>query len=168
LIAGPADRPKTTSLYVGDEDTWLYLHHTSLWPHSLSTFELYIAHATRVLPSARKMQGRSLKAGSWPPWLGLGATTWVKVTGGASSTFVLYSHALKVSLGAIIAAPATFATTSACSLGCSTTGSTSRCSSSLALACASSGTAPHGSSSPASRTRYASVSRRGEELHVTH
>jgi hypothetical protein len=46
-----------------------------------------------------------LKAGSWPPWLGLGATAWVQVTGDASSTFVLYSHALKVSLGAIRAAP---------------------------------------------------------------
>ncbi|CAD6337465.1 unnamed protein product [Miscanthus lutarioriparius] len=42
----------------------------------------------------------SVKAGSRPPWLGLGAAAWVQVAGGASSTFALYSHALKVSLGA--------------------------------------------------------------------
>ena len=42
----------------------------------------------------------SVKAGSRPPWLGLGAAAWVQVAGGASSTFALYSHALKVALGA--------------------------------------------------------------------
>nr|CAB3467236.1 unnamed protein product [Digitaria exilis] len=42
----------------------------------------------------------AVKAGSRPPWLGLGAAAWVQVAGGASSTFALYSHALKVALGA--------------------------------------------------------------------
>ncbi|KQK19342.1 hypothetical protein BRADI_1g47737v3 [Brachypodium distachyon] len=41
----------------------------------------------------------AVKAGSRPPWLGLGAAVWVQVAGGASSTFALYSHALKVALG---------------------------------------------------------------------
>ena len=41
-----------------------------------------------------------MRAGSRPPWLGLGAAAWVQVAGGASSTFALYSHALKVALGA--------------------------------------------------------------------
>ncbi|KAJ1258275.1 hypothetical protein BS78_10G062700 [Paspalum vaginatum] len=42
----------------------------------------------------------AVKAGTRPPWLGLGAAVWVQVAGGASSTFALYSHALKVALGA--------------------------------------------------------------------
>ncbi|CAN6172769.1 unnamed protein product [Urochloa humidicola] len=42
----------------------------------------------------------AVKSGSRPPWLGLGAAVWVQVAGGASSTFALYSHALKVALGA--------------------------------------------------------------------
>ncbi|KAK3131757.1 hypothetical protein QOZ80_6AG0510980 [Eleusine coracana subsp. coracana] len=41
----------------------------------------------------------AVKVGSRPPWLGLGAAVWVQVSGGASSTFALYSHALKVALG---------------------------------------------------------------------
>jgi len=41
-----------------------------------------------------------VKAGSRPPWLGLGAAVWLQVAGGGSSTFALYSHALKVALGA--------------------------------------------------------------------
>ncbi|TVU02339.1 hypothetical protein EJB05_52190 [Eragrostis curvula] len=45
------------------------------------------------------MRGGAVKAGSRPPWLGLGAAVWVQVAGGASSTFALYSHALKVALG---------------------------------------------------------------------
>ena len=40
-----------------------------------------------------------MKAGSRPPWLGLSAAVWVQVAGGASSTFALYSHALKLALG---------------------------------------------------------------------
>ncbi|KAL6898047.1 hypothetical protein ACP4OV_006643 [Aristida adscensionis] len=42
----------------------------------------------------------AVKAGSRPPWLGLGAAVWVQVAGSGSSTFALYSHALKVALGA--------------------------------------------------------------------
>ena len=42
----------------------------------------------------------SVKTASRPLWVGQGATTWVQVAGGTSSTFVLYSHVLKVSLGA--------------------------------------------------------------------
>ncbi|KAG8093815.1 hypothetical protein GUJ93_ZPchr0012g19656 [Zizania palustris] len=42
----------------------------------------------------------AVKAGSRPPWVGLGAAVWLQVAGGASSTFALYSHALKVALGA--------------------------------------------------------------------
>ncbi|CAN6208487.1 unnamed protein product [Urochloa humidicola] len=42
----------------------------------------------------------AVKSGSRPPWLGLGAAVWLQVTGGGSSTFALYSHALKVALGA--------------------------------------------------------------------
>jgi hypothetical protein len=45
------------------------------------------------------MRAGAVKAGSRPPWLGLGAAVWVQVAGGASSTFALYSHALKVALG---------------------------------------------------------------------
>uniref|UniRef100_A0A453QXA5 Uncharacterized protein n=1 Tax=Aegilops tauschii subsp. strangulata TaxID=200361 RepID=A0A453QXA5_AEGTS len=41
----------------------------------------------------------AVKAGSRPPWLGLSAAVWVQVAGGASSTFALYSHALKLALG---------------------------------------------------------------------
>ncbi|KAL6606094.1 hypothetical protein ACP70R_041747 [Stipagrostis hirtigluma subsp. patula] len=42
----------------------------------------------------------AVKAGSRPPWLGLGAAVWVQVAGSGSSTFALYSHALKVALAA--------------------------------------------------------------------
>uniref|UniRef100_A0ACD5XS62 Uncharacterized protein n=1 Tax=Avena sativa TaxID=4498 RepID=A0ACD5XS62_AVESA len=45
------------------------------------------------------MRAGAMKAGSRPPWLGLSAAVWVQVAGGASSTFALYSHALKVALG---------------------------------------------------------------------
>jgi hypothetical protein len=63
--------------------------------------ELYIVHAALVLPSASEMWGpASVKVGSRPPWLGLGAAAWVQVAGNASSMFALCSHALKVSLGA--------------------------------------------------------------------
>jgi hypothetical protein len=39
-----------------------------------------------------------MKAGSWPSWQGLSAVVWLQVAGGASSTFTLYLHALKVAL----------------------------------------------------------------------
>ncbi|KAK1604601.1 hypothetical protein QYE76_028274 [Lolium multiflorum] len=39
-----------------------------------------------------------MKAGSWPLWQGLSAAVWLQVAGGASSTFTLYLHALKVTL----------------------------------------------------------------------
>jgi hypothetical protein len=38
----------------------------------------------------------SVKAGSQPPWLGLGAATWVQIVGSACSTFALYSSALSL------------------------------------------------------------------------
>ncbi|KAF8389158.1 hypothetical protein HHK36_025851 [Tetracentron sinense] len=40
-----------------------------------------------------------LKAGSRPPWVGLGAAVWVLIAAGNSYTFPLYSHALKSVLG---------------------------------------------------------------------
>ncbi|KAK1604534.1 hypothetical protein QYE76_028207 [Lolium multiflorum] len=46
------------------------------------------------------MAGLAVKAGSRPPWLGLGAAVWVQASAGTSSAFALYSHALKVALGA--------------------------------------------------------------------
>ncbi|VAI71138.1 unnamed protein product [Triticum turgidum subsp. durum] len=42
----------------------------------------------------------AVKAGSRPPWLGLGAAVWLQASAGTSSAFALYSHALKVALGA--------------------------------------------------------------------
>ncbi|CAM0913056.1 unnamed protein product [Alopecurus aequalis] len=41
-----------------------------------------------------------VKAGSRPPWLGLGAAVWVQASAGTSSAFALYSPALKAALGA--------------------------------------------------------------------
>ena len=41
-----------------------------------------------------------VKAGTRPPWLGLGAAVWLQSSAGTSSAFALYSSALKVALGA--------------------------------------------------------------------
>lgn len=40
-----------------------------------------------------------LKAGSRPPWVGLGAAVWVQIAAGNGYTFPLYSHSLKSVLG---------------------------------------------------------------------
>ncbi|KAL5697803.1 hypothetical protein ACHQM5_028917 [Ranunculus cassubicifolius] len=40
-----------------------------------------------------------LKAGSRPPWVGLGAAVWIQVASGSAYTFPLYSHSLKSVLG---------------------------------------------------------------------
>ncbi|KAL4180102.1 hypothetical protein AMTRI_Chr13g123550 [Amborella trichopoda] len=40
-----------------------------------------------------------LKAGSRPPWVGLGAAVWVEIAAGNAFTFPLYSHSLKSVLG---------------------------------------------------------------------
>lgn len=42
----------------------------------------------------------AVKAGTRPPWLGLGAAVWLQSSAGTSSAFALYSHALKAALGA--------------------------------------------------------------------
>lgn len=41
----------------------------------------------------------SLKAGTRPPWVGLGAAVWVQIASGNSYAFPLYSHSLKSVLG---------------------------------------------------------------------
>ncbi|MQL95463.1 hypothetical protein Taro_028134 [Colocasia esculenta] len=41
----------------------------------------------------------SVKAGSRPPWVGLGAAAWVQVAAGSAFAFPLYSHSLKSVLG---------------------------------------------------------------------
>ncbi|KAE9601767.1 hypothetical protein Lal_00041033 [Lupinus albus] len=41
----------------------------------------------------------SLKGGSRPPWVGLGASVWVQIAAGNCYTFPLYSHSLKSVLG---------------------------------------------------------------------
>lgn len=41
----------------------------------------------------------NLKAGTRPPWVGLGAAAWVQVASGNAYTFPLYSHSLKSVLG---------------------------------------------------------------------
>ncbi|WJZ98224.1 hypothetical protein VitviT2T_016766 [Vitis vinifera] len=41
----------------------------------------------------------TLKAGSRPPWVGLGAAVWVQIASGNAYTFPLYSHSLKSVLG---------------------------------------------------------------------
>ncbi|KAF6154465.1 hypothetical protein GIB67_028357 [Kingdonia uniflora] len=41
----------------------------------------------------------TLKAGSRPPWVGLGATVWVSIASGNAYNFPLYSHSLKSTLG---------------------------------------------------------------------
>ncbi|KAF5725854.1 protein NUCLEAR FUSION DEFECTIVE 4-like [Tripterygium wilfordii] len=41
----------------------------------------------------------TLKAGSRPPWVGLGAAVWVQIASGSGYTFPLYSHSLKSVLG---------------------------------------------------------------------
>ncbi|XP_022885464.1 protein NUCLEAR FUSION DEFECTIVE 4-like [Olea europaea var. sylvestris] len=41
----------------------------------------------------------SLKAGSRPPWVGLGAAVWVEIAAGSAYTFPLYSPSLKSVLG---------------------------------------------------------------------
>lgn len=43
--------------------------------------------------------GVVLKAGSRPPWVGLGAAVWVQIAAGSAYTFPLYSSALKSQLG---------------------------------------------------------------------
>ncbi|PSS36144.1 Protein NUCLEAR FUSION DEFECTIVE like [Actinidia chinensis var. chinensis] len=40
-----------------------------------------------------------LKAGSRPPWVGLGASVWLQIASGNAYTFPLYSHSLKSVLG---------------------------------------------------------------------
>ncbi|KAG9450214.1 hypothetical protein H6P81_010179 [Aristolochia fimbriata] len=40
-----------------------------------------------------------LKAGTRPPWVGLGAAVWVQIAAGSSYNFPLYSHSLKSVLG---------------------------------------------------------------------
>lgn len=40
-----------------------------------------------------------VKAGSRPPWVGLGAAVWVQMAAGSGYTFPLYSHSLKSALG---------------------------------------------------------------------
>lgn len=41
----------------------------------------------------------TLKEGSRPPWVGLGAAVWVQIASGNAYTFPLYSHSLKSVLG---------------------------------------------------------------------
>ncbi|KAI4335631.1 hypothetical protein L6164_014263 [Bauhinia variegata] len=41
----------------------------------------------------------TVKAGSRPPWVGLGAAVWVQIASGNAYTFPLYSHSLKSVLG---------------------------------------------------------------------
>lgn len=41
----------------------------------------------------------TLKAGTRPPWVGLGAAVWIQIAAGNSYSFPLYSHALKSVLG---------------------------------------------------------------------
>lgn len=41
----------------------------------------------------------TLKGGSRPPWVGLGAAVWVQIASGNTFTFPLYSHSLKSVLG---------------------------------------------------------------------
>lgn len=41
----------------------------------------------------------TLKAGTRPPWVGLGAAVWLQVAAGNAATFPLYSHSLKSVLG---------------------------------------------------------------------
>ncbi|KAK9098520.1 hypothetical protein Syun_025565 [Stephania yunnanensis] len=41
----------------------------------------------------------TLKVGSRPPWVGLGAAVWVQIAGGNGGSFALYSHSLKSVLG---------------------------------------------------------------------
>ncbi|XP_057429650.1 protein NUCLEAR FUSION DEFECTIVE 4-like [Lotus japonicus] len=41
----------------------------------------------------------TLKGGSRPPWVGLGAAVWVQIASGNTFTFALYSHSLKSVLG---------------------------------------------------------------------
>ncbi|WCJ29941.1 Major facilitator superfamily protein [Euphorbia peplus] len=43
--------------------------------------------------------GVSLKEGSRPPWVGLGAAVWVQIASGNAYNFPLYSHSLKSVLG---------------------------------------------------------------------
>lgn len=41
----------------------------------------------------------TLKAGSRPPWVGLGAAVWAEIASGNAYNFPLYSHSLKSVLG---------------------------------------------------------------------
>ena len=41
----------------------------------------------------------NLKAGTRPPWLGLGAAVWVQIASGIAYNFPIYSHSLKSVLG---------------------------------------------------------------------
>ncbi|KAK9100517.1 hypothetical protein Scep_023947 [Stephania cephalantha] len=41
----------------------------------------------------------TVKVGSRPPWVGLGAAVWVQIAGGNAGSFALYSHSLKSVLG---------------------------------------------------------------------
>lgn len=47
----------------------------------------------------REMPNLVEKTGSRPPWVGLAAAAWVQIAAGTSSTFPLYSAALKSVLG---------------------------------------------------------------------
>lgn len=41
----------------------------------------------------------TVKAGTRPPWIGLGAAVWVQIASGNGYNFPLYSHSLKAVLG---------------------------------------------------------------------
>lgn len=60
------------------------------------------SHPTSYAPVKKPKTPRKmvdLKAGSRPPWVGLGAAVWVQIASGNSYTFPLYSASLKTILG---------------------------------------------------------------------
>ncbi|MQM01586.1 hypothetical protein Taro_034341, partial [Colocasia esculenta] len=58
-----------------------------------------LLHLQATVGRERGMAVGAVKAGSRPPWVGLGAAVWVQMAAGCGYTFPLYSHSLKSVLG---------------------------------------------------------------------
>lgn len=53
----------------------------------------------KIEPFQSRLTMSTVKAGTRPPWVGLGAAVWVQIAAGNAYNFPLYSHSLKAVLG---------------------------------------------------------------------
>jgi hypothetical protein len=77
----------------------LLKQHTKNNKHCITDFYDYIIKNTLTETTIQRKKMLTLKGGSRPPWVGLGAAVWVQIASGNTFTFPLYSHSLKSVLG---------------------------------------------------------------------